>query len=406
MPWIFILVFIMGAATSSYASSEKSSPWLRVRLKSGLSELSLEGKDFAWAEEAKAIRPVAVPRSQKLKVTRAWNGRGWLWKVDGLRADGLSVLRQGDKLALRADQAKLNGETVPSRVLLSAKSGNFDLIGVVPLEEYLVGVLAGEVPVRWPMETLKAQAVVARSYAQAVRDDRSQQTYHLESTIEDQVYRPVDSLPATARDRLEQAVRETSGLFLHEPGGRVLKAYYHSDCGGRTASASDVWGGGFDAGTAVDPFCPATPGAMWSLRVAKDAFSKAMSSLLSRAPGSSGRGRGFFWDPSAMFLQRGEDERVLSLNVKDADGTTKEIPAAELRRELGYGRMKSTRFEVRDDGDEILIAGRGFGHGVGLCQWGSRGWALRGWTAEKILSHYYPKAVLKREKTPETRAWL
>lgn len=400
MPWIFILVFIMGAATSSFASV-KDGPWLRVRLKSGLSELALEGRDFAWAEEPKTVRPVGYGRNQKLKVTRAWNGSKWLWKVDGLRADGLTVLRSGDKLALRADHARVrvggvDGDSVPSQVLLSARNGNFDLIGVVPLEEYLVGVLAGEVPVRWPMETLKAQAVVARSYAQAVRDDRSKQSFHLESTIEDQVYRPVDSLPANARDRLEQAVRETSGLLLREPGGRVLKAYYHSDCGGRTASASQVWGGGFDAGTAVDPFCPATPSASWSLRVAKDAFSKVLKSL-----GSLGD-----WDPSAMFLQRGEDDRVLSLDVKDGEGATKEISAAELRRELGYGRMKSTRFAVSEDGDGILITGRGFGHGVGLCQWGSRGWALRGWSAEKILTHYYPKAVLKREKTSEMRAWL
>lgn len=386
MPWFFIMVFIMGSVVSfSEASTQKL---LRVRLHPGLTELSLDGKAFAWAEdEAPGIRPVsALSRPQRLRVSRVSTARGWLWKVEGLRSDGLTILRSGDRIGFRAGEARFRGESLPTRFLLSAREQTFDLIGVVDLEEYLVGVLAGEVPVRWPLETLKAQAVVARSYALAVSRERARGSFHLESTIQDQVFRSLDEIPAADRERLQRAVEETRGDVLVSPDGRVLKAFYHSDCGGRTASAPSVWGGGFDSGTAVDPLCPATKSSRWSLRVARKSFETVLRKLL---PGVD------VFDLGTLRLQRGEDHRVRGLMLAGEDGASREIPATELRRELGFTKMKSTRFEIRTEGDEILIAGQGFGHGVGLCQWGSRAMGARGENFERILAHYYPKAALQ-----------
>ena len=151
--------------------------------------------------------------------------------VDGpVRVPGPLVVRPGKKAPL-----SLDGRAYRGRLEITVKGSFLRVVNFVKLEDYLQGVIAGEMPHRWPLEALKAQAVAARSYALASLVKGK--PFDLYSDVRSQVYRGVEGETA----RTSEAVRATSGeVVLY--GGRVATTYYFSTSGGRTASAADVFG--------------------------------------------------------------------------------------------------------------------------------------------------------------------
>jgi stage II sporulation protein D len=258
----------------------------------------------------------------------------------------------------------------------------------MPLESYLTGVLASEMPLTWPLESLKAQAVAARSYALAVMKERSRKVYQVESNILDQVFRPLavdDEGDPLVRKAL-QAVRETQGQKLVIGNGRTLKAYFHSDCGGHTVSARSVWGKAVESGEAADASCPSNPRANWELGISKTKIYAGLKKFFSlgRSP----------LQVVGLEFEKGEDERVHQVRVAFNEGSPRVLSGNEFRALVGFQDLKSTLFEAKMEGETIRFRGRGFGHGVGLCQWGSRALGLQGVKYAEILRHYYPLARL------------
>jgi stage II sporulation protein D len=272
---------------------------------------------------------------------------------------------------------------VGTRLAAHAREDTLLVVAEVPLERYLAGVVPLEMDAGWPLEALKAQAVAARTYAINRRAARRKAgaLFDVEATVMDQVYGG-----ATAEDpRAVAAIVATRGEWLADDAGAPILAAFHSTSGGHTESAEAVWGEArpYLVGAAC-PFDRESPVHTWSILVPVDEVEQrlvaggyavtGLRDLVVRSRTASGRAR--------------------AVDARRAGGETVVVPAGDLRRLLGYGRLKSTAFSVRRHGAALRFDGRGAGHGIGMCQYGARGMALAGRDYRAILAFYYPGAVL------------
>jgi stage II sporulation protein D len=269
----------------------------------------------------------------------------------------------------------VNGERYPGSLELRSAGGRLDVINHVDFERYVVGIIANEVYPHWPAEVLKAQAVIARTYALHEISKRAGEPFHVEATVLSQRYRG-SGVPA----RVERAARETEGEHL-EFGGSPILAVYHSSAGGRTASAEEVWGEEVPYLAAVASPDDDAPDFFWSYEIGKRDLAAAL-----RERGISGPTH-----PEVEVLERGPSGRVKRIRIGDAA-----LASRDLRKLLGGAAIRSTLFEVRQSQDRVRFLGSGSGHGVGLSQWGALALAEKGESYRQILAHYYPGCRLAR----------
>lgn len=263
-----------------------------------------------------------------------------------------------------------SGKKLPqNNFIIKKESGAYDVIAVLDFNEYLAGVVAKEMPIGWPLEALKAQAVVARSYALARIKERNNKNFHLESDQQDQVFLITDS------QKTRQAVYATENTVLKMPSGQILKAFYHSDCGGETVNASEVWGDkAIDSGTAKDPWCEQKKSNQWSFEIAKNEFFNRLEMQDPMQTQTS------FFSSKAQIIPVAN--QIFSVQ--------------KLREVFGFFKIRSAfdSFEISED--KVKITGQGFGHGAGLCQWGTLAQVKQGRSYIRVLEHYYPKAKIER----------
>ncbi|AZZ37095.1 hypothetical protein CIK05_09920 [Bdellovibrio sp. qaytius] len=234
-------------------------------------------------------------------------------------------------------------------------NNKYDVVEVVPLKHYLAGVVSKEMPLAWPLEALKAQAVVARSYLFSRMNERREKIFHVDADQMDQVFEWTNSTKAY------QVVNATEDIVL-SANKKIVKTFYHSDCGGQTLPADKVWEGAVDLGTTQDPWCQARFSNQWSFSVPASEFqNKDVFEM------------GYFKNKIIRFDEWG---------------------IQKLRQLFGYSKIRSSPEKIEVSDGSVTFSGRGFGHGVGLCQWGSLYMAKKGRTYMDILTHYYPKAEI------------
>jgi stage II sporulation protein D len=294
------------------------------------------------------------------------------------------ILREaGARLAPAAGGAlRLNGREYPG-ILEVARSGDgLAVINELPLEEYLVGAVKAEAGDQMPLEMLKAQAIVARTYAAYQRRLNAGKLYHIVASTANQQYLgrvPADS-PAWP------AVRETEGqvLLWH---GDLFPAFYHTDSGGYTEDPRAVFASlNMPALRPVRvEFPSASPYHEWRLDVPLG----DLGALLLKGGISVGRIVGL------EVLERSVSLRVSQILIRGLSGSAV-LRGNDLRRLVGYDALKSTLFAVAVDGTIARFVGRGYGHGVGLDQWSAKTMAEQGYDARQIVEYYYPGAVLAR----------
>lgn len=284
------------------------------------------------------------------------------------RADG--VLKMGGR--------RFRGEIV----LRPAPGETLTAVQEITIEEYLHGVLPHEMNPDWPLEALKAQAVVARTFAYTQMGKYRAQGFDLTADIRSQMYKGV----TTEADSIRRAVAETRGEVLGYRG-KILDVYYHSSCGGHTAHAGRAWGGG-DAPPPLhgvrDRYCAASPHARWTAYFPYDGILPALQ-------------RRLMTGGALKRFEIGHKDRhgYVTYFIFRLGERTATIKAHELRAALGSAVFKSTRVSrIRRLAKGVEFVGSGFGHGVGLCQWGARLQAERGRRYETILKHYFPGSVL------------
>lgn len=294
---------------------------------------------------------------------------------------------QGPSLSVRSLELQWQGHKLEFPIRIGKAGNRLQLVATMPMDRYLRGVIAHEMPSSWPLEALKAQVIASRTYALWKKTFQRHENYDLKPSVLDQVFRlnrsgESDTLPPS----VERALAETEDMYLVNRQQKAVKTYFHADCGGATDSADQVWGEGAGLHSARDVACE-----------------KRASQWTSRWEGRRLRSRLLteFFLPQNLELvdiivrSQLNSKRASGVDLMFSKGIFKRVRGEDLRRVLGYDKLKSTLFRVQKQGDSWVFAGRGFGHGVGMCQWGAKSLAQTGHDFKAILSHYYPGAQLK-----------
>ncbi|AFM10837.1 SpoIID/LytB domain-containing protein [Turneriella parva] len=296
------------------------------------------------------------------RVTRRGSGSITLAEEGMLKPKGFFVLKS--KRYFGALEAKREG-------------GGWLYVNHVPMDEYLTSVVSHEMSPNWHPEALKAQAVVARTYLLVKMKERTAKPFDVDTTTNFQVYGGVKKGDTGARN----AVGETHDEVLYH-GDTLAQTFFHSSCGGTLASAQEVWGKPVPyLNVQNSPYCSAAPVYKWQVKIP---FSEIARRLNARGV------------RNVTVAERSPSKRVKTLTIATASGV-KNIRADKFRTALGAIKVKSTFFGVARKGDSVILTGRGFGHGVGMCQWGAKAQAdERGNSYKRILDHYFPGTSLRR----------
>ena len=361
---LLFLVFVCAAASSASGRSES----VRVALFKGVDELRIDGSGLLAADDKGNPVPLDLP---------------------------CTIRRTSDKLMFAGGRSfRRLTVSAPEKIRINGKSyrGIFDfypydkgvlVVNELPIEEYLVGLINCEISSLWPIEAIKSQAVIARSYAIYQKDARRGALYHLESSVMDQVYDGVD----IEDSRAARGVRETEGEVL-AASGAVIQAFYHSSCGGHTEAAQNVWGNDISYLQGVEcRYCLSAPSINWETTLN---FRKIESQL--RAAGYQ---LGTITGIKAGKVNR--SGRLQDITISHGRGELL-ISGVNFRKSVGYSVIKSTNMSIRLRGDEAIFSGLGNGHGVGLCQWGAKQRAADGFNYREILTSYYPGVRVEKLK--------
>ncbi len=331
-------------------------PELSLRADSGLDVKNTEGRSLLRIPSGHP----AVVRVADRRLT-----------VNGspLPVDELMIVTEGK------DSFKLDHRTYRGRLLIKRNStGTVNAINTLNLESYLYGVVPREMPPNWSPEALKAQAVVSRTYAIYQMERNRMKDFDTCNTTSSQVYGGSDDeRPAASR-----AVDETRGQVLTY-NGNVALPYFHSNSGGVTEDAKNVWLVDIPyLKTVRDPFSLQAPNTLWSSYFTF----KDLEAALARNGVNVGSLQ------TVEPLDSSPSGRVKRVRIAGSAGE-KVMNANLFRIHTDPRRLKSTLFTVRSDGRGVRFEGKGSGHGVGMSQWGAQIMASSGYVYRDILSHYY-----------------
>lgn len=282
-----------------------------------------------------------------------------------------------------------------SSVRVQFREGSALVVRDVPLERYVVGAALSEVHPAPGEDALAAriydvQTVIARSYAAANRGRHAQNGFDFCATSHCQLYEPArlttSRWAAVARDAAQRTAGEVL-WFADAPA----RAVFHADCGGHTSAAGAVWGGVAPAYLAARPdtIAPASTHAAWTYDVGIEVLRAALNTDTRTAVGArldrievagrdaAGRAEQIVLRGTHTFVVRGEVFREV------------------VTRRLGARSLRSTLFSVTKAGKTFAFSGKGFGHGVGLCQAGAIARLRAGQSPEQVLSYYFPGTSLR-----------
>ena len=281
------------------------------------------------------------------------------------------------------EKLEKNAQGIP---LLRVYQTDEEEIREMDIETYLLGVLAGEMKNDWPMEALKAQAILARTFVLKFCTEKESKYQGADISTDIEEAQAYDD--TGVNERIEQAVRETKGMVLSWQG-ELPYAWFHAHSGGMTARARE----GLDYEKDEPGFTKATPGRE-SLNAPEEArewtaeFTEAeVAAAASRAGLKEAKSI-----QSIQVGERGESGRATTLLINGES-----ISAPELRIALGSSKMRSTLLtSLKLEEGKVRMAGKGYGHGVGMPQWGAYGMAEEGKTAEEIVSYYFNGITLEK----------
>ncbi len=319
----------------------------------------------------------------------------------GVAADPAGGPPQGD---FQLQQRRYRGQLQ----VLMGRSG-LQAVNHLPLETYLPSVVGSEMPASWPQDALRAQAVAARTYV--LRQRKPAAAFDVSATVSSQVYKGIEAETASTRE----AVAATRGQVLTFEGG-LANAVFHSSGGGTTENSGDIWSRQLPYLVSVPDFDTSSPVSQWQQRLDPEQLRKAFREI-----GGALR---------IDVLATTGSGRIRQARVTGPAGTLV-LTGPELRNRLGL-RSTLVRFETvapevalvvsaEAPGSQpqplpplpaieaqplqlpqpaLMAIGRGFGHGVGMSQWGAYAMAQQGRDYRQILSHYYRGTELRPLPAP------
>ena len=360
------------------------------------------GASSAWAQPSPEVIRVAIARNDPQVTLQISGGftmvalqtgapihEGFHLRAVTVRAvsGGLALGREvvpyaGVRIEPSREAAiSLNGKRLRGALeIVRQQDATLLVVNHVGLEDYLRGVLSKEAPDYWPEEALKAIAIAARTYAIYQRFTKEQVGYDVTGDVMSQEY----GGHSGEKRATTRAVQQTAGwIILYQ--GQLFPTFYHSTCGGVTENGRVM--GNFDLvplqGGIQCSLCPGSPFFHWQRRLTKADVGWA----LRQSPYGS---IGLVSD--MQVTKRTASDRAEEVTIVGATRTLK-LSGYDVRVLLGFDRIRSPFFSIAAAGNEaFLLDGHGWGHGVGMCQWGAAELARRGFSAREILAFYYPHA--------------
>lgn len=253
----------------------------------------------------------------------------------------------------------------------------------IPFEEYVKGVLAGEMPASFHIEALKAQAVAARSYVLKKMEDNKNKEYDVVDTIENQVYLDDDILKnnwgknyTKNINKIKQAIIETKGEYLTY-NNQIITAFFFSTSNGKTENCEEVF-------VQVLPYLKSVD-SKWDLEISPVYNGQKEMALAE------------FYNKLGLKYNKNLKVKIIdytkSGSVKNVEINNKKFKSTEIRSKLS---LKSTFFIIKQVDSKVIITTKGNGHGVGMSQYGAFGMANEGYKYDEILKHYYTGVEIKK----------
>ena len=270
-------------------------------------------------------------------------------------------------------------------VYIRVKRNNTGNIETIPLEEYIVGVLAGEMPISFDMEALKAQAVASRSYALKRIEYNKNNDYDVIDSIMNQVYLDDEYLKNAWNNnyikninKLRTAVNETLDEYL-EYNGKVIDAMFFSTSNGYTEDSINIFN--FDCEYLKSVESP------WDKEVSSAFITKKNIQLTDFYQKLS---LPYNKNLNIEIIKRSTTNRILLLKINNTS-----FKGTDIYNKLS---LRSTDFTIELKGDYVTITTKGYGHGVGMSQYGALGMAKKGYKYDEILKYYYTNTNLTKLK--------
>ncbi len=252
---------------------------------------------------------------------------------------------------------------------ITCKQGALNLLNYISdIDAYVAGVVESEAGKEQSLEFYKAQAVICRTYALSNRRKHEHEGFNMCDQVHCQVYHGI----ARHEPEIVRASQETEGQVLADSDLNLITAAFHSNCGGNTVNSEDVWSKALPYLRArADTFCLAGKHATWEALVLKAAWDD------------------YLGEHSTNFRSH-DDAALYSFNPSSrATLYPSEQSDMELKNLRNKWQLKSTYFQIEDKGAELKLKGRGYGHGVGLCQEGAMARAKNGYSYQEVLQYYY-----------------
>lgn len=283
------------------------------------------------------------------------------------------------KIFIQTDEIKFKYVTNNTIRVKNEKTGQ---ITKIPFEEYIKGVVAGEMPATFELEALKAQAVASRSYAMYQMTATKDKDYDVLNTTSNQVYLTDEQLKANWKDeytekinKIKNAIKETSGEYLTYKG-QIVNAMFFSTSSGQTENSEEIFVSALPYLRSVDSkWDQASP-------VYTDTYTFDLKDFYSK-----------------LNLPYNE-KLVIEVTEKTSTGRTKKL---KINNQELNGRdvatklsLRSNYFDIVQNENKITITTKGFGHGVGMSQYGANGMAKEGYKYDQILKHYYQNTEIKK----------
>lgn len=269
-----------------------------------------------------------------------------------------------------------------TNVRIKRENGTID---VVPFEDYIVGVLAGEMPANFELEALKAQALAARSYVLKKIEQNNDKDYDVVDTVMNQVY--LDDAKMREKwsnnyeknlNKIKTAVKETSGEYLTYDG-KVIEAFFFSTSAGKTENSEEVFQQALPYLRSVD--------SSWDSEISPVFNEISQMSLNDFYQKLNIPYQG---ELKIEVLETTSTGRVKKIKINDS-----EFLSSDVRQLLN---LKSTYFEMKQSGNYVTISTKGYGHGVGMSQYGAQAMALKGYSYQEIVKHYYQNVEISKMK--------
>ncbi len=275
---------------------------------------------------------------------------------------------------IKIDKSKYRGMLI----LVPQKKGRFSVLEEIGIEEYLPGVIEREMPTLWRDDAIQAQVIAARTYAIYQKKTKNNALYHIDKL--DLAYNGSYNYQPKTKEIVDNS-RGTVMVYNWE----LFPGYFHSTCGGHTEDINIVFNlrsipplSGVDCG-----YCNKSKYYNWKTNLKKNEIERKL-----------GNARFSVKKINKIITEKSGPGGHSSIIKIEHSGGTKRVNANEFRLIIGPNRLRSTAFKVKNNGSSLTFDGSGWGHGVGLCQYGTQGMANSGFKWYDILKHYYPEIDL------------